>query len=97
MKHTLARVVSFKQIGDYILEVVFDDGSFQRIDFWPVLKGELFEPLLDKGFFAKVRIDLEFGTLVWPNGADFDPGMLHDWDQVKDEFQIQLSAVVNAR
>jgi hypothetical protein len=29
--------------------------------------------------FRQVRIDSEAGTLVWPNGADFDPATLHDW------------------
>lgn len=25
------------------------------------------------------RLDAEVNTLVWPNGADFDPAILHDW------------------
>lgn len=93
MKHTLAKVVNFKQVEEYVLEVVFDDATLQRIDFWPVLTGELFEPLRDKSFFAQVRIDQDAGTLAWPNGADFDPGMLHDWDKLEDEFQAQVAAL----
>jgi hypothetical protein len=29
------------------------------------------------GFFAQVRVDTELGTVVWPNGADLDPLVLH--------------------
>ena len=91
MKHTLARIISFKRLGDYVVKVSFDDGSSQRIDFFPLLTGELFEPLQDKDFFSKVKIDPIAHTLTWPNGADFDPGMLHDWSQIKDEFQAQIT------
>jgi hypothetical protein len=94
MKHKFARVVDFKPVKDYILDVVFDDGTSQRIDFFPVLTGELFEPLQNNQFFAQVSIDPESGTLVWPNGADFDPDMLHDWDTLKEAFQEQISAMV---
>ena len=31
--------------------------------------------------FSQVKIDPEVHTLVWPNGADFDPATLHDWPQ----------------
>ena len=49
------------------------------IDFLAVLAGELFGPLRDLAVFNQVRIDPEVHTLVWPNGADFDPATLHDW------------------
>jgi hypothetical protein len=29
--------------------------------------------------FEQVALDREVHTLVWPNGADFDPATLHDW------------------
>lgn len=65
--------------GTYVLRVGFDDGTQQTIDFEPVLAGELYRPLRDPALFAQVRIDPAVHTLVWPNGADFDPATLHDW------------------
>ena len=38
-----------------------------------------FRPLRDQELFEQVQIDPEVHTLVWPNGADFDPATLHDW------------------
>lgn len=77
--HPIYRVRSFEQVGSYTLRVEFDDATEQVIDFEPVLAGGLFGPLRELSFFDQVRIDPEAHTLVWPNGADFDPATLHDW------------------
>lgn len=79
MNHPICRVCSFEIVSAYTLRVGFDDGAEQMIDFRPVLTGELYGPLRDPKLFNRVRIDSEVGTLVWPNGADFDPATLHDW------------------
>ena len=79
MEHAIYRVRSFKIEAPYTLRVGFDDSTEQVIDFQPVLAGELFGPLRDLTVFNQVRIDPEVSTLVWPNGADFDPATLHDW------------------
>ena len=57
----------------------------QRIDFRPVLEGEVFAPLQDLKLFNAVELDPTFGTIQWPNGADFDPEALHDWPKYRDE------------
>ena len=31
----------------------------------------------DPAFFAQVRVDDDAGTIVWPNGVDLDPLVLH--------------------
>jgi hypothetical protein len=61
--------------------VIFDDSTQQIIDFRPILAGELYGPLRDPDLLNQVRIDPEVRTLVWPNGADFDPTTLHDWPE----------------
>ena len=81
MIHPIHRVQFFFIEGPYTLRVRFEDGVEQLIDFKPVLAGELFGPLRDLAVFNEVRIDPEVHTLVWPNGADFDPDTLHDWPQ----------------
>ena len=81
MQHLIVRVQGFEIVGPYRLRVQFDDNTEQTIDFQPVLAGELYRPLRDLALFNQVRIDPEVRTLVWPNGADFDPATLHDWPQ----------------
>ena len=80
MEHKIYRVESFEIVGPFKLKVDFDDSSSQTIDFRPVFAGEIYEPLSDIDFFNRVSIDPEVRTLVWPNGADFDPATLHDWN-----------------
>jgi hypothetical protein len=85
VEHPIYRVTEFKIVGPYTLLVVFDDGTNQVIDFQPVLFGSYFEPLRDIKLFEQVEIDPEIHTLVWPNGADFDPLTLHNWPEYVNE------------
>ena len=96
MTHPIYRVTRFNIVDPYILLVTFSDGTEQRIDFKPVLRGPLFGPLQDLTTFNAVKLDMEAGTLVWPNGADFDPATLHDWPQVQDELAQRARAWVEA-
>ena len=79
MSHPIYRVQAVEVVAPYTVQVTFDDGLTRRIDLSPVLAGELFGPLRDLAVFDRVRVDPEVHTLVWPNGADFDPATLHDW------------------
>ena len=87
MNHPIYWIESFEQTGPYTLRVRFDDGLSRQIDFEPVLEGELFGPLRDPSIFARVAIDPEVYTLVWPTGADFDPATLHDWPEHEAAFK----------
>jgi len=85
MIHPIYRVVSFEIVAPYTLRVEFDDYTVQQIDFRPILMGELYGPLRDLTLFKQVQIDPKVRTLVWPNGADFDPATLHDWPEHLEE------------
>ena len=87
MNHPIHRVTAVQVVGSYTLDVQFADGTKQEIDFQPVLAGEIYGPLRDQSLFAKVTIDPEVHTLVWPNGADFDPATLHHWPAHEKAFR----------
>jgi hypothetical protein len=85
MPHLLYRVTHFSIVKPYTLNVHFDDGSEQTIDFRPVLYGEAFSPLQDITFFNQVTLDPIAHTVTWPNGADFDPETLRNWPEYVEE------------
>ncbi|GAC1601135.1 MAG: hypothetical protein NVS3B21_28580 [Acidimicrobiales bacterium] len=67
-------------LGGHRLRVTFADGIVSDVDLSEKLSGAIgpmFEPLRDMAFFAKVMVDPDLGTVVWPNGADLAPDALH--------------------
>jgi len=85
------KIISFKIKSPYTLELIFNDGAIKEINFEKILSSEMFSPLKDQKLFNQVSIDPEVNTIVWPNRADFDPAILHDWDEFKDELIMRSS------
>ena len=77
--HAIHFVKTVAVVGAYTLQLKFEDDTTQIVDLEPVLRGQLYGPLRDLQLFNQVRIDPEVRTVVWPNGADFDPATRHDW------------------
>jgi hypothetical protein len=71
----IPRVIAFEVRPPYGLRLTFDDGLTREVDLADELWGPVFEPLKDPAFFAQVSVD--HGTVVWPNGVDLDPLVLH--------------------
>ena len=84
MMHPIHRVTAFLIVAPHTIRVEFEDDTHQVIDFHPVLAGNFYGPLRDPHFFNQVKLDTEVHTLVWPNGADFDPATLHDWPRYQE-------------
>jgi hypothetical protein len=87
--HEIYRIKSFEIVGPYTLAIRYDDGFTNTIDFEPVLLGPLYGPLHDLELFNSVSLDPEVHTLVWPNGADFDPEILHNWDRYSKDLEAR--------
>ncbi len=87
LQHALPKITQAKLLGAYTLKITFDDGLVRVIDFVDILQGPIYEPLQDTHLFAQVQIDPETHTLVWPNGADFDPETLYNWPDYVDSLK----------
>lgn len=75
----LVDVIQVEALDHYRLRLSFDDGTAGVVDIASMVPFEgVFAPLRDFAFFEQVRVDAELGTIVWPNGADLDPGVLHE-------------------
>lgn len=91
MHHKFRKINQISYIKDYILELQFDDGAVRRVDFQPYLIGSLFSPLKSVPEFLKVQLDPEAGTVIWPNGADFDPDWLFEAGVPAPAYNVPLA------
>jgi len=73
----MVAVTAVEPLADYTLRLTFDDGTEQVVDLTNELWGPMGEPLRDPTYFRQVRVDAELRTIVWPNGFDLDPAVLH--------------------
>lgn len=74
----LVRATAVEVVRDFVVRVGFDDGTTREVDLEPSLWGPVFDAIRnDPALFRQVRVDEDAGTIVWPNGADIDPVVLH--------------------
>src|SRR3546814_15214529 len=60
------------------MRLLFDDGAVRDGQFTPSEShGPMVLPLNDPEYFARVAVDPELRTVVWPNGLDLAPEVLH--------------------
>ncbi|MFQ5855873.1 MAG: DUF2442 domain-containing protein [Anaerolineae bacterium] len=73
------RITDVRHVKAYRLELTFSNGEKAELDFRDriVGRGGVFASLEDIDFFKRVQVDLEIGTLVWPNEVDFCPDVLY--------------------
>lgn len=77
-RYKLIDVTGVEVLHDHVVRLRFSDGCEGVLDLGPDLWGPIFEPIAnDYKLFREVRVDPEIGTIVWPNGADLAPEVLH--------------------
>ncbi len=74
---TMLRVTEVETLDGHRLRVAFNDGVVRDVDCSFLLHGTLGEPLRDPDYFRQARVDEEARTVVWPNGLDPAPELLH--------------------
>lgn len=84
------RVVAVEPLDGYRLRLTFNDGVVTEADFADDLWGPLGEPLRDLGYFRQVRVDAESRTVVWPNGLDPAPEVLHGDYEIEAPTQLRV-------
>lgn len=74
----LKDVVEVRSLGGYRLYLRFEDGVAGEIDVASLISFDgVFAPLRDERRFAEVQVNVDFGTISWPGGADLDPDVLY--------------------
>jgi hypothetical protein len=73
-----------------VLDLTFADGLRGEVEVLKRMRGPVFEKARTPEGFAKVTVDPERGTVVWPGGADLAPDTLYERVRtgVWPEFQV---------
>ena len=87
---SLVRVVAVELVGGYVVKVVFSDGLVRELDIAPTVTAGVLTALADPVAFASVAVDDLIGTIMWPQGIDFDPDVLHGDDDTDVQFAPQV-------
>lgn len=74
----MVHIVGVELAAPFKLLLEFNTGEQKLVDIERYLRGPIFRPVReDPGYFNRVKVDDELGTIVWPNGADIDPDVLY--------------------
>jgi hypothetical protein len=74
----LKDIAEVRPLEGYRLHLRFEDGVEGDVDLQQFVTFDgVFAPLKERDYFTQVRVEPEFGTIVWPNGADLDPLVLY--------------------
>lgn len=92
------RIIGFKIVDDYVIELFFNDGFIREVDFYPLLEkletNTYYGALKNLDLFNKVTID--GGKLYWPNNLHWSDRDLYHWDKVEENYRNWMRSWDNA-
>ena len=88
----MLRVTAVTPLDPPFLRLEFSEGVVREINCEFLLRGTLGEPLKDPDYFRQVRVDNDLRTIVWPNGLDPAPELLHGDFEPADALAQQSTA-----
>ena len=74
----LKDISSVQPLENYQLHIKFEDNQEGVVDISQLIEFTgIFAPLQDLTYFNQVKLNPEWGTIYWENGADLDPDVLY--------------------
>jgi hypothetical protein len=74
----LKDIIEVKPLENYQLYLKFEDNQEGIVDLEQFVEFEgVFNPLKDLDYFRTVKLNPDWGTIYWDNGADLDPDVLY--------------------
>jgi hypothetical protein len=74
----LKDIIEVKPLENYQLYLKFEDNTEEVIDISKIIEFTgIFTPLKELDYFQTVKVNPEWGTIYWDNGADLDPDVLY--------------------
>jgi len=74
----LKDISSVQPLENYKLHLKFEDNQEGVVDISQLIEFTgIFAPLQDLAYFKQVKLNPEWGTIYWENGADLDPDVLY--------------------
>jgi hypothetical protein len=74
----LKDISSVQPLENYQLHLKFEDNQEGVVDISQLIEFTgIFAPLQDLAYFNQVKLNPEWGTIYWENGADLDPDVLY--------------------
>ena len=88
----LKDITSVQPLENYRLYLKFEDNQEGVVDISQLIEFTgIFAPLQDLAYFKQVKLNPEWGTIYWDNGADLDPDVLYS---IVTNQPIQIKEVI---